>query len=185
MSEKKSFLDGKKILAVDDEQDVLETIVDALETAHVDKALDFKTAEEKIEENRYDLAVLDIMGVDGLTLLDQTVEKGIPTVMLTAHAMNVETLMISIKKGAISFLPKEKLADLDIILENMFKAIHDGEPTWKILFDELEGFFDDKFGPGWKEKDKDFWLEFQKRSFVSKGMQSRLMHDEKVLSRGI
>ena len=185
MSEKKSFLDGKKILAVDDEPDVLETIVDALETAHVDTASDFKTAAQKIEENRYDLAILDIMGVDGLTLLEQTVKKGIPTVMLTAHAMNVETLMTSIKKGAISFLPKEKLADLDIILEDMLKAMHNGEPTWKILFDELEGFFNEKFGPGWKEKDKDFWLEFQKRSYVSKGMQSRLMHDEKVLSHGI
>ncbi len=185
MSEKKSFLDGKKILAVDDEQDVLETIVDALETAHVDKASNFKTAEKKIAENRYDLAILDIMGVDGLTLLEQTVNKGIPTVMLTAHAMNVETLMTSIKKGAISFLPKEKLADLDIILEDMLKAMHNGEPTWKILFDELEGFFNEKFGPGWKEKDKDFWLEFQKRSYVSKGIQSRLMHDEKVLSHGI
>ena len=185
MSEKKSFLDGKKILAVDDEPDVLETIVDALETAHVDTASDFKSAAQKIEENRYDLAILDIMGVDGLTLLEQTVKKGIPSVMLTAHAMNVETLMTSIKKGAISFLPKEKLADLDIILEDMLKAMHEGKPTWKILFDELEGFFDEKFGPGWKEKDKDFWLEFQKRSYVSKGMQSRLLHDEKVLSHGI
>jgi len=185
MSEEKSFLDGKRILAVDDEQDVLATIVDALETAHVDMASDFKTAAKKIEENRYDLAILDIMGVDGLTLLEQTVNKGIPTVMLTAHAMNVETLMTSIKKGAISFLPKEKLADLDIILEDMLKAIHHGEPTWKILFNELEGFFNEKFGPGWKEKDRDFWLDFQKRSYVSKGMRSRLMHDEKVLSHGI
>jgi DNA-binding response OmpR family regulator len=35
-----------KILAVDDEEDVLETIVDALETARIDKASDFKTAEK-------------------------------------------------------------------------------------------------------------------------------------------
>ena len=172
-------------MAVDDEEDVLETIVDALETAHIDKAPDFHTAAEKIQENTYDLAILDIMGVNGLTLLEQTVEKGIPTVMLTAHAMNVDTLMTSIRKGAISFLPKEKLAELDLILDQMLKAMHDGEPTWKILFDELDDFFNKKFGPDWKEKDKEFWLEFQKRSYVSKGMQTRLMHDEKVLSHGI
>ena len=185
MPDSRSFLKGIKILAVDDEEDVLETIVDALETAHIDTASDFHSAAEKIQENTYDLAILDIMGVNGLTLLEQTVEKGIPTVMLTAHAMNVDTLMASIRKGAISFLPKEKLAELDLNLEDMLKAMHDGEPTWKILFDELDDFFNKKFGPDWKEKDKEFWLEFQKRSFVSKGMQSRLMHDEKVLSHGI
>ena len=185
MPESRSFLKGIKILAVDDEEDVLETIEDALETAHIDMASDFHSATEKIQENTYDLAILDIMGVNGLTLLEQTVEKGIPTIMLTAHAMNVDTLMSSIRKGAISFLPKEKLAELDLILEQMLKAMHDGEPTWKILFDELDDFFDKKFGSDWKEKDKEFWLEFKKRSYVSKGMQSRLMHDENVLSRGI
>ena len=185
MPDSRSFLKGIRILAVDDEEDVLETIVDALETALIDKASDFRTAAEKIQKNTYDLAILDIMGVNGLTLLEQTVEKGIPTVMLTAHAMNVDTLMTSIRKGAISFLPKEKLAELDLILDQMLKAMHDGEPTWKILFDELDDFFNKKFGPEWKEKDKEFWLEFQKRSYVSKGMQTRLMHDEKVLSHGI
>ena len=80
------------ILAVDDEEDILDTIAEALETATVDRAQDFKTAVKKIAEKQYDLAILDIMGVDGLTLLDKTVEKGIPTVMLTAHALNPETL---------------------------------------------------------------------------------------------
>ena len=185
MPERKSFLEGIRILAVDDEEDVLETIVDALETAHIDKASDFDTASEKIEENVYDLAILDIMGVNGLTLLEQTVKKGIPTVMLTAHAMNVDTLMASIRKGAISFLPKEKLAELDLVLESLLRAMHEGEPTWKILFDELDEFFNEKFGPNWKDKDREFWLDFQKRSYVSKGMQTRLMHDEKVLSHGV
>ena len=185
MPDSRSFLKGIKILAVDDEVDVLETIVDALDTAHIDKASDFHSAAEKIQENTYDLAILDIMGVNGLTLLEQTVEKGIPTVMLTAHAMNVDTLMSSIRKGAISFLPKEKLAELDLILEDMLKAMHDGKPTWKILFDELDDFFNKKFGPDWKEKNKDFWSEFSRTYYVSKGIQSRLTHDEKVLSKGI
>ena len=57
------------ILAVDDEEDVLDTIAEALETAKVDRAQDFKTAVKKINTNAYDLAILDIMGVDGLTLL--------------------------------------------------------------------------------------------------------------------
>ena len=70
MSAKKSYFDGKKILAVDDEQDILEIIEEELEMADVDMALDYQTASEKIRQNNYDLAILDIMGVDGLTLLE-------------------------------------------------------------------------------------------------------------------
>ena len=73
MAEKKSYLKGLRILAVDDEEDVLDTIAEALEMAAVDRAQDFKTAVKKISQNQYDLAILDIMGVDGLTLLDKTV----------------------------------------------------------------------------------------------------------------
>lgn len=185
MSEEKSYLEGKRILAVDDEEDVLDTIKDVLEDSNVDVAPDFHTALEKIGEHKYDLAILDIMGVDGLSLLEKTVEKGIPTVMLTAHALNPETLLSSIAKGAISFLPKEKLADLDEILNGIVGAHHAGKATWKILFDELGEFFDEKFGPGWKEKDKDFWSEFSRTYYVSKGIQSRLMRDENVLSKGV
>ena len=185
MSERKSFLEGKKILAVDDEEDVLETIEEALEVAQVDTALDFDTAVEKISGTKYDMAILDIMGVDGLKLLDKTVERGIPTVMLTAHAINAETLLTSIRKGAISFLPEEKLAEIDRLIDEILEAHTTGKPTWKIIFDELGDFFDDKFGPEWKEKDKAFWSEFSRTYHVSKGIQRRLTHDEKVLSKGI
>jgi len=181
----KSYLAGKRILVVDDEQDVLDTVVDVLEIADVDPAVDFRTAMEKIEQQKYDLAILDIMGVNGLELLEKTVEKNIPTVMLTAHALNPETLLSSIAKGAISFLPKEKLAGLDEILNKLLAAHYAGQPTWKILFEELGEFFDAKFGPEWKENDKDFWSEFSRTYYVSKGIKNRLMHDEKILSKGI
>ena len=78
MSEKKSYFEGKNILAVDDEKDILEIIEEELEMANVDMALDYQTASEKIRQNKYDLAILDIMGVDGLTLLEQNFEKQIP-----------------------------------------------------------------------------------------------------------
>ena len=84
MGDPTSYIKGKHILAVDDEEDVLETIQDILDGAVVDCAKDYETASEKIRENVYDLAILDIMGVNGLQLLDEAVAKGIPTVMLTA-----------------------------------------------------------------------------------------------------
>jgi DNA-binding NtrC family response regulator len=185
MTKKKSYLEGIRILAVDDEEDVLDTIVEALEMARVERAQDYKTAVKKIAEKDYDLAILDIMGVDGLSLLDKTVEKGIPTVMLTAHALSAETLLASIRKGAISYLPKEKLAEIDKILEELLATQAEGEPTWKLLLDKLGDFFDEKFGPDWKEKDKAFWSEFSRTYQVSKGIQKRMAHDERILSKGI
>jgi CheY-like chemotaxis protein len=185
MTEKKSYLEEKQILAVDDEEDVLDTIEEALETAHVDRAQDYATALEMITRKKYDLVILDIMGVDGLKLLERSVERNLPTVMLTAHALSAETLMASIRLGAMSYLPKEKLAEIDLILEELLAAFESGQPTWKILFDKLGDFFDEKFGPDWKEKDKDFWSEFSRTYHISKGIQSRLAHDEKVLSKGV
>ena len=82
-----------KILVVDDEADILETVEDLLEESHVDTARDYKSASQKIKERQYDLAILDIMGVDGLQLLEEAVKRQIPTVMLTAHAISPETLM--------------------------------------------------------------------------------------------
>ena len=105
----------------------------------------------------FDLAILDIMGVDGLTLLAETVNRGIPTVMLTAHAMNKDTLKTAIKKGALAYLPKEELARLDKFLVDFLAAHKRGESTWAILFDRLGAFFERSFGPQWRSDDPEFW----------------------------
>ena len=180
-----SKLKGKRILAVDDEVDILETIEDILSDAVLDMASDYETASQKIKQTRYDLTILDIMGVNGLKLLEEAVARGIPAVMLTAHAINPQTLMESIRKGAISYLPKEALTDLDQLLEDLLAAYEQGQPPWKLLFDKLGDYFNERFGPGWQEKDKEFWSEFSRNYQVSKGIQERLKHDERVLNKGI
>jgi CheY-like chemotaxis protein len=180
-----THLTGKRILAVDDENDILETIVDILDMAEVDTARNYAAASEKIGRGRYDLAILDIMGVDGLTLLDEGVANGIPTVMLTAHAINPETLMASIRQGAISYLPKETLVDLDDFLEDLLAAQAAGKPPWKLLFDRLGSYFDERFGPGWKDTEKTFWTDFSRNWEVGRGIQARLQHDPRVLDKGI
>ncbi len=185
MAVMKSYIKGKRILAVDDEKDILDTIADVLEEAQVDRAADYATASRKIKESRYDLAILDIMGVNGLKLLEETVERGIPTVMLTAHAINPETLMESIRKGAISYLPKETLAELDDLLNSLLESYERGEPPWKLLFDRLGGYFNKRFGPDWQAKDQEFWSEFSRTYQIGKGIQERLKHDPKILDKGI
>ena len=185
MAENKALLNGKRILAVDDEADILETIEDILDMADVDSARDYASASEKIRTGRYDLAILDIMGVNGLALLDETVAQGIPTVMLTAHAVNPDTLMSSIRKGAIAYLPKETLAELDELIEALLAAQAAGKPPWKLLFDRLGSYFDERFGPDWKEKDKTFWSDFSRNWEIGRGIQERLKHDKRLLDKGI
>jgi len=185
MVSSESVLKGKHILAVDDEADILETIEDILDEANLDFAGDYKSASKKIKENRYDLAILDIMGVDGLQLLEEAVDRGIPTVMLTAHAINPETLMESIRKGAISYLPKETLSELDVLLNDILGAHEQGKPPWKLVFDKLGDYFNERFGSDWKEEDKDFWSDFSRTYQVSKGIQKRLLSDKNILDKGI
>lgn len=185
MAADQSQLNGKRILAVDDEADILETIEDILDMATVETARDYESASEKIRSGTYDLAILDIMGVNGLALLEEAVAKGIPTVMLTAHAVNPETLMASIRKGAISYLPKETLIELDDLLEDLLAAQAAGKPPWKLLFDRLGTYFDERFGPDWKTKDEPFWSDFSRHWDVGRGIQERLKHDKRLLDKGI
>ncbi len=106
---KKSILKGKEILAVDDEPDILALLDEELEDygVNLDTATSYQEAIEKLSSLTYDLAILDIMGVRGFELLEVAVKKGIPVVMLTAHAISVESLKKSIELGARAYLPKD------------------------------------------------------------------------------
>jgi CheY-like chemotaxis protein len=159
----KPYFKDWKILAVDDEVDVLDTIEDLMDGARVDKALDRRTALSKMEDAHYDLAILDIMGVDGMSLLEEAVERGIPAVMLTANAEAPETLQESIRKGALGYLPKAQLADLDVFLAEIMEAHRDGRSTWSLILHRLEDYFAHRFGYSWQEKDPDFWIKYGRR----------------------
>jgi CheY-like chemotaxis protein len=185
MTQTDSFLKGKHILAVDDEWDVIETIQEILDEAKVDIAQSYETASEKILETQYDLAILDIMGVNGIKLLEECVKRDIPAVMLTANSMNPESLMQSIKKGAISYLSKEHLSELDSLINELMGAQKQGKPTWKLLFEKLGNHFNQRFGKGWKDDNKDFWNDFEQNWKVSRGIQERLLHDKNIIDKGI
>ena len=185
MSVEESLLKGRHILAVDDEEGILESIADLLDESVIDTAKDYENASRKIKKGRYDLVILDIMGVNGLKLLEESVDRGMPTVMLTAHAINPETLMESIQKGAISYLPKEKLSELDDLLNAILGAFEKGDPPWKLLFDKLGDYFDRRFGPDWKEKNREFWSDFGRTYSIGKGIQERLKRDKRLRDKGI
>ena len=153
-----SPLKGKLVLVVDDEPDVLETVKEELDMCIVHTAKDYETALQYLLSYTYDIVILDIMGVNGFELLKNSVSRGFPTVMLTAHALTPEALKKSIKLGAVTFLPKEKIAELREFLEDVI--LGEGKPAWKKLFDRMGSYFNRRFGPDWKEKDK-FFKEFE------------------------
>jgi DNA-binding NtrC family response regulator len=153
-----SPLKDKVVLVVDDEPDVLETVAEELDMCLVHKAGDYDTALQYLLSYTYDIVILDIMGVRGFELLKNAVSRGFPTVMLTAHALSPESLKKSIKLGAVSFLPKEKTSELTSFLEDV--VLERGKPVWQKLFDRLGNYFNRRFGPDWKEKDK-FFKEFE------------------------
>lgn len=156
--EPESLLKDKVVLAVDDEPDVLEAIEEELDMCLLNTAGDYNTAIQYLASYTYDIVILDIMGVNGFELLKDSVSRGFPTVMLTAHALSPESLKKSIKLGAVSFLPKEKMADLKLYLEDV--VLGGGKPVWRKLFDRLGSYYNKRFGPDWREKDR-FFEEFE------------------------
>ncbi|HDZ90941.1 MAG: response regulator [Deltaproteobacteria bacterium] len=156
----KSVLEDKVILVVDDEPDVLETVEEELDMCLIHKATDYETALQYLLSYTYDIVILDIMGVNGFELLKTAVSREFPTVMLTAHALSPESLKQSIKLGAVSFLPKEKISELSSFLEDV--VLGEGKPVWEKLFDKLGDYFSKRFGPDWKEKDR-FFNEFEEQ----------------------
>ncbi len=118
-----SVLDGKRILAVDDEPDVLgileEEIMDACPNCVFEKAVNYEDAKEMIGSESYDVVILDIMGVRGFDLLDIAVQRGLKAAVLTAHALSPEMLARAVQMKARAYLSKEKLGQIVPFLEDL------------------------------------------------------------------
>ncbi len=157
---KDSVLKGKRILAVDDEPDVLtilhDEIIGACPDCRFDKATQYEEAVQKINSSHYDLVILDIMGVRGFDLLELAVRHNLPVVMLTAHAFSPEDLKRSYELKARSYLPKDKLGEIVPFLEDALT--HEFSSGWKRLFEKMSDYFDNRFGKNWKSNlGKDWW----------------------------
>jgi len=157
-----SILNGKKILAVDDELDVLtvleEEIGEVCPDCKFDKAVTYEAAATMMKSNKYDLVILDIMGVRGFELLDAAVKHRLPVAMLTAHALTPEALKRSIEMMARVYLPKQKMGEIVPFLEYVLK--YEYLNGWNVLLKKLKGFFNERWGKDWQKADASFWKEF-------------------------
>jgi DNA-binding NtrC family response regulator len=156
----KDLLEGKRVLLVDDEPDVLDTLVDLLPMCDTVKASNFKAAKDYLESEHFDLAVLDIMGVEGYQLLEIANQRHVTSVMLTAHALSPENVVKSYKEGAASYLPKEEMVNIASFLNDVLEAKEQGKSTWGRWYDKLGSFFEEKFGEDWQNDEKEFWEKF-------------------------
>lgn len=154
------LLNHKRILIVDDEPDVLDTLESLLPMCEVVKATRFDMAKELLESEFFDMAVLDIMGVDGYKLLEIAGRRRVLPVMLTAHALSPGDTVKSFRQGAAYFIPKEKMTEIALYLHDVFEAKEKGKSFWWRWFDRFAAFYDRKFGPHWKELDEEFWNKF-------------------------
>ena len=115
-----------KILVIDDERSIRNTLKDILEFEkhQVATAENGKLGLEAAQNSVFDLIFSDIKmpEMDGIELLDQLNEKEIdvPVIMISGHG-NIETAVECIKKGAFDFI--EKPIDLNRLLVTVRNAL--------------------------------------------------------------
>ena len=108
-----------KILVIDDERSIRNTLKDILEYEkyEVDLAEDGNKGVEKVQGAEYDIVLCDIKmpGMDGIETLEKltVLAPDMPIVMISGHG-NIDTAVESIKKGAFDFI--EKPLDLNRLL---------------------------------------------------------------------
>lgn len=151
------ILKGKRVLIVDDEEDILEFLTEVLEICKVDRAATYEDAKALLEKNQYHIAVLDIMGVRGYDLLEIAKRRNIPALMLTAHAVSKENLKKSFEKGAAYYVPKDEIAKIDVFVADVLEALDKNKNVFVKWYERLSGFCDKRFGPNWKDDDPEFW----------------------------
>lgn len=114
----------KKVLIVDDEENIREIIRLNLEMAGYEcfEAEDGEMAVEKLDKINPDIALLDIMipKIDGFQLSKYFIEKNIPVIFLTAKD-NVMDKVKGLKLGADDYIVKpfealELLARIEVVL---------------------------------------------------------------------
>jgi CheY-like chemotaxis protein len=160
MEKQIKLLNGKRVLIVDDEPDVLDTLEDLLPMCSVTKALTFEQAEGYLQKEAFDIAILDIMGVNGYELLALARQRQVISVMLTARALTPEDVKKSYIEGASFYIPKEEMLHIDSFLEDVLEELEMGKDPWNRWVDRMAGFCENTFGSKWQQKDPGFWEKF-------------------------
>jgi hypothetical protein len=74
--------------------------------------------------------------------------------MLTAHALSPENTEKAYSMGAASYVPKEKIIEIDTYLIDILQAQEERKNPWRNWLDRFGSLYDKKFGTSWREKQK-------------------------------
>ena len=85
-------------------------------------------------------------------------------VMLTAHALSVEDTVKSYEKGAASYVPKDKMADITTYLSDILEARQKGKHPWWRWLDRFGAYYERTFGSEWISYEE-FWKRTLKDKF--------------------
>jgi CheY-like chemotaxis protein len=159
---KESILEKKRILAVDDEPDVLtvleQEIHDACPSCRFEKAMTYEGAVERISSRTYDLVILDAMGALGSDLLGLVMTRNLPVAILTVYAIIPETLRERIRVTGWACLPREGLGEIVPLLE---KVLRNGPLPGGRRSRRIWGLGNIRFEPYWKKVGLN-WREWEK-----------------------
>ncbi|WP_289053662.1 sigma-54-dependent transcriptional regulator [Carboxylicivirga marina] len=114
-----------KILVIDDQRSIRNTLKDILEYENhsVDLAEDGELGLEQFKADKYDIVLCDIKmpNMDGMEVLDKLhqLNPDTPVIMISGHG-NIDTAVEAIKKGAYDFI--EKPLDLNRMLVTIRNA---------------------------------------------------------------
>lgn len=138
-------------------------LIELLDMCKIDPASSFEEGKKRLEAERYDIAILDIMGVEGFELLKVANKCGTPALMLTAHGLSEENLKKSAEEGACYYAPKEKMNEIHLFVADVFEALEKNKSPWEKFFERLAGYYDKRFhGTKWREQQSE-WLSFYTR----------------------
>jgi two-component system response regulator PilR (NtrC family) len=141
-------MEKKKILVVDDERSMREFlgIMLAKEGYSVTQCPDGETALKQMEEDIFDLAIMDIRmpKMDGIAVLERIKETAPETVviMITAFA-STDTAVQAMKKGAYDYITKPfKIDEIKLIIRNALekKALENENVLLKRLVESKFSF---------------------------------------------
>lgn len=131
-----------KILIVEDEEPISNLIRMNLTKAgyQCKCAFDGETAADMMEENNFDLALLDIMlpGINGYELMEYAKTLEIPVIFITAMD-KVDDKVKGLRSGAEDYIAKPfEIAELLARVETVLRRYNKGEKVLKVLDIEVD-----------------------------------------------
>lgn len=134
------ILEGKRILVVDNEREILNMVSQALAASEVVAVGNADEARPLIARESFDLVILDTARANGCALLDDCHANKLPAAMLTPREVEVRRLNEAMKRGAKSFFPRDDVQRLSKSVADLLEHL-EKETYWTRLSRRIKAGF--------------------------------------------